>query len=214
MIPDQIDLLTKHHPQVIKRFEKIFYHFEAIKSKKGPVKVPDGVTWNAVFCMRSLLRELPQLYQENFAPIDPKLFMKIMRSSYAASADCQLNWYMRRKIGEFQKSYLRLLEVTVKEQKTQPQEFFRGLLPRVRIINRNERVTGDSVNNVTDILIEKRKHLTVDQFHRVIELFIKDQTLDPDVREAMARKASGQPAKVRNMMDSMIQTVRYQSEGL
>src|SRR5690606_13308697 len=56
------DYLISSERGVVNDFRKTFSYFERAKSVKGLVEVSDGITWDAIFCMRDLLRELPQIY--------------------------------------------------------------------------------------------------------------------------------------------------------
>ena len=56
----QSNLLLEQKSRLVKDFNKVFSYFERAKSSEGLVKVSDGVSWNAIFCMRDILRELPE----------------------------------------------------------------------------------------------------------------------------------------------------------
>ena len=51
--------------RLIKQFMQVFSYFEKAKSARGPYEVGDGIMWNAVYCMRDVLRELPLHYLNN-----------------------------------------------------------------------------------------------------------------------------------------------------
>jgi Ca2+/Na+ antiporter len=57
-----VSYLLDNHKKEVEAFRVDFSYFEMAKSSKGPQKVADGMNWNAIFCMRDILRELPQIY--------------------------------------------------------------------------------------------------------------------------------------------------------
>ena len=57
-----VSYLLDNHKKEVQAFREDFSYFEMAKSSKGPQKVADGMNWNAIFCMRDILRELPQIY--------------------------------------------------------------------------------------------------------------------------------------------------------
>ena len=96
------EYLLKEHQDLIKNFKKVFCYFEKAKSRRGPHKVMDGQTWDAIYCMRDILRELPvHLFgKETF--MSPERFMETLASSYASKRDRTLDGTKTRKIHEFQ----------------------------------------------------------------------------------------------------------------
>jgi hypothetical protein len=55
-------LSMKKSSSVVRDFRNVYSYFEKAKSKKGLYEIQDGVTWDAVFCIRDILRELPSRY--------------------------------------------------------------------------------------------------------------------------------------------------------
>ena len=78
--------------------------------ERGPHKVPDGQNWDAIYCMRDMLRELPLHLFEKEAVMTPEVFMDTMASSYASKQDRTLTEAKTRKIHEFQKRYWALVQ--------------------------------------------------------------------------------------------------------
>lgn len=68
------------------------------------------MTWDAVFCMRDLLRELPERLMEGTGPLEPEAFIAMMRSSYASDRDVRLYPARRARVRRFQRSYIRLMQ--------------------------------------------------------------------------------------------------------
>ena len=93
------EYLFNEHQDLIKKFKGVFSYFEKAKSKRGPHKVPDGQNWDAIYCMRDMLRELPLHLFGKEAIMTPEVFMETIASSYASKRDRTV---MKRKIRKMQ----------------------------------------------------------------------------------------------------------------
>src|SRR5690606_951695 len=112
----QIELIQNHIKKV-ESFRRVFSYFERAKSKKGFYKVADGITQDAIFCMRDILREFPQLYLARRTILEPKEFLEVIKSSYAKRADLKLTPIRIRQIKKFQEQYLDLVNIVCKKKK-------------------------------------------------------------------------------------------------
>ncbi|MGB0909343.1 MAG: hypothetical protein ACPGYT_03200, partial [Nitrospirales bacterium] len=74
------DYLFKERQNLIKKFKEVFSYFEKAKSKTGPHNVPDGRTWDAIYCMRDMLRELPIHLFEKETIMPPEVFLETIAS--------------------------------------------------------------------------------------------------------------------------------------
>lgn len=169
-------LLTKHR-KIFNSFKSHFEYFERAKSLEGIEEVGDGLNWSAIFCMRDILRELPQIYLFNdLEVISPEKFINIIKSSYATNDDLRLTPYRKNKIRGFQRDYLKLVSHTSSDI----YQTLTQIAARSSIINRYDRVTGDSVTTIVDKLMKKRPKLTVVEYDEILQDFICYQNLDPD----------------------------------
>jgi len=109
------EYLFKEQQDLIKNFKGVFSYFEKAKSKRGAHKVPDGRTWDAIYCMRDILRELPLHLFEKETIMTPEAFMGTIASSYANTRDRKLTEAKTRKIHEFHKRYMALVQQTAKK---------------------------------------------------------------------------------------------------
>lgn len=202
------DLMEKK-PRIISRLEDSFYYFETARSKKGPVKVPDGINWNAVYCMRSLLRVLPTKYQESFQPIEPGDFLKILKSSYADRSALRLSRYRGDKIKQFQKNYLALINWLAKHQGLAKKDVLDTISERSKVINRFQRITGDSICVLGDKFTKLRKKVSPKVYHKIMEEFLSRQTLDPDQREvALDDEQKNSTSKMLATFDNILRKYR------
>jgi uncharacterized protein HemX len=194
----------------------VFSYFEKTKSKRGAHKVPDGRTWDAIYCMRDILRELPTHLFEKEAIMTPEVFMETMASSYANKRDRTFNEAKTRKIHEFQKRYMGLVQQTAKTFKNTERKILLELGMRSSIINQYDRITGNSIIEVTDKVLRERKRLSFDEMQKVIHDFIYYQKMrpDPDTKIEIKTLNSVEERRSQQVMHKIIGLVREHRESL
>lgn len=199
----------------MKKFEKHFSYFERATSKRGPIKTGDGVTRNAIFCMRDLLRELPAEYMKSFETISPQRFISIIRSSYATKRDLKLNKSRVRHMNRLQKCYMRLVQTVSKNHKLKVEQVLAVVTQRSQLINRQERVTGDAISHIQDRLLRSRRKMTSKQMHDLIVEFVNNQILDPDLPKSQRiLRITNLPPTGSKLMQDMQAIIRDCREGL
>lgn len=204
------DHLLKDHLETVTQFRKVFSYFERSKSKRGPYKVADGINRDAIFCMRDILRELPQIYLTKEGMLSPEDFMEIIKSSYARKSDLKLTELRRKQISRFQKLYLALINVAFKSPGMNKSQFLLELTMRSSVINKYDRVTGDSITYIVEKVKKLRPRLSADELYNLAVQFSAYQNLDPDKKV----KASEQPQRQKNIMQNLYSIVRECREGL
>ena len=137
------DIILKNHLNELRVFRRAYTYFERAKSQRGTYKVADGINRDAVFCMRDILRELPQMILTRGDIISPDEFTEIIRSSYAKKADLRLTAMRRHQIDRFQKSYLKLMDLMARALKKERAQVLIDVTMRSSVINKYDRVTGD-----------------------------------------------------------------------
>tara|TARA_R110000868_G_scaffold117600_16_gene312647 strand:+ start:24959 stop:26785 length:1827 start_codon:yes stop_codon:yes gene_type:complete len=202
------DYIFKSHRQVIAEFRKIYSWFETAKSSEGLIEVADGVNRNAIYCMRDILRELPQIYlaRGESELLSDEEFIDIIRSSYASDEDVALNSTLKTKIKIFQTQYRELVGLAGK-----PKQVLLGLTMRSSVINKYDRVTGDAVTTIVDKVMHAKPKLNADDMYLVLREFSEFQNLDPDF------KRSQEPSRRKpreKLMKTMVKIVREYREGL
>jgi len=175
----QIELIQNHIKKV-ESFRRVFSYFERAKSKKGFYKVADGITQDAIFCMRDILREFPQLYLARRTILEPKEFLEVIKSSYAKRADLKLTPIRIRQIKKFQEQYLDLVNIVCKKKKMNIENLLLEVVMRSSVINKYDRVTGNSISFVVDKIASTKPKLTAEEIFEVSQNFKYYQTLDPD----------------------------------
>ncbi len=210
------EYLLKEHQDLIKNFKKVFSYFEKTKSRRGPHKVMDGQTWDAIYCMRDILRELPVYLFGKKTFMSPELFLETLASSYASKRDRTLDGTKTRKIHEFQKRYWALVQQTARAFKTTERKILLELGMRASIINQYDRITGNSILEVTGKVLRERKRLSFDDMHKVIQDFIHYQKMQPDSEKKhdMKNLNSVEQRRSQQVMHKIIGLVRENRESL
>lgn len=204
------DLLLKDHLKTVTRFREVYSYFERSKSKKGVYKVADGITRDAIFCMRDILRELPQLYLSRESLLNPQEFMEIIKSSYARKSDLKLTDLRIRQINRFQSLYLSLIRAVERTTSQTRSQFLLELTMRSSIINRYDRVTGDSITYIVEKVQKLRPRLSAEELYHLTEHFSTYQNLNPDKKhEPLAI-----PTRQNTIMKGLTTIVRDCREGL
>ncbi len=210
----QVEFLIQNAKKEIDAFREDFTYFEMAKSSKGPIKVPDGMNWNAIYCMRDILRELPQIYLSRGTDslLAHDEFIDILKSKYATRKD--LKWTLRKdyKVKSFQKGYLKLIHIAGRKFKLNTEKTLLEITMRSSVLNKYDRVTGDSITNIVQKVMSKKPKLSAEEIYQILKEFTAYQNLDPDRvhRQSNFEKEVGQS----RMIKGMLQIVRDFREGL
>lgn len=176
-------LRDKRSARRVRRFQEVCRYFEKAKSRRGPYDVADGITWDAIFCLRDVLRELPKyLLANDQTPMSPERFINTMRSSYADEDDMKLSAHRVRRIREFQELYLWLVREVSLRTGQSILRILQLMTQRSSVINRYERVTGDAIVQAAQALVRNANSLTANDMQRTMENFVDAQVLIPDYK--------------------------------
>ncbi len=208
------DYLLENCRKDIEDFREDFTYFEMAKSVKGPQKVPDGINWNAIYCMRDILRELPQFLLSR--GMDNRLseteFLDIVKSSYATKADLKRSLRKDLKIRSFQKNYLKLITLVAKKFKETPEKVILDVSMRSSVINKYDRVTGDSITSIVEKIMNKKPKLKADEISVILKEFTDYQNLNPD-KDRRPSNFEAEKEQSR-LVKGMLQIVREFRDGI
>ncbi|MCB0348209.1 MAG: YdiU family protein [Bdellovibrionales bacterium] len=183
----ETNYLYKNHRAQVKAFRKVFSYFEMAKSKKGIEKTADGIICNAIFCMRDVLRELPQLLSVRKKILEPAEFIEVTKSSYATKNDLIENSYRNQKTQEFQKKYLKLVKAVVAISKKDESKTLLEMATRSSIINKYDRVTGDSVTCIVEEVMKVKPRMKPSSIFDLSKELSNYQDLNPEKKETPSR---------------------------
>ncbi|MBI3353226.1 MAG: YdiU family protein [Nitrospirae bacterium] len=208
-------LKNRRDREAVRKFRRLLRYFENAKTRRGRHAVADGNTWDAIFCVRDLLRELPALYLSGAKTLSPERFIEILRSEYASRTDVRISRSRREKIARFQSAYWRLVRRAAALKGRTADDVLRTIRNRSALINRYSRVTGDAVIVVARRLVRESKILSTDALHRMFRDFVEEQILRPESRPAPA--VSGRSAKngeTWRALRAMLNKVKECREGI
>jgi len=201
---------------VIRSFRSLCRYFENAKSRKGPHSVGDGITRDAIFCLRDILREIPSLYlTSDAASIPPETFINIIKSNYAGNKDLALTYGRKEKIRQFQTVYINLVDRIAHLTGANRQTVLKMMASRSSLINRYDRATGDALIYVTDQLVRNKNKFTTTELSRIIHSFVEQQILRPEYFEqGPASKTGMHDMKSKQLMKTMLEMVEVYREGI
>ena len=199
----------------LRRLRTIVHMFERVQSKSGIYKIDDGITADALFCVRDVLRELPAHYLHSDVDMPVNQFIEILKSEYVTERDTLLTPTRRVRILQFQRAYRLLYKAVAAYTGQSPRTVLRGMRERAALINRYERVTGDAVLYVGERLVKGAKHMDSRAIHAMFHQFVEQQVLRPEYfcHIQPSRGALRSP-KARLILRAMLQDVRNLRSGL
>lgn len=207
---NHVDHLLKYHLPKVTKFRRVFSYFERSKSKRGMYKVPDGITRDAIFCMRDIMRELPQLYLAKGTILSHSDFIEIIKSSYAKKSDLKLTEIRKKQIHRFQSTYMSFLNAIEKDHHSSRAQQLLELTMRSSIINKYDRVTGDSITFIVEKVMKHRPKLNSDELYDLATQFANYQNLNPDQKTGSTKL----PERHKNIMQNFYSIVRECREGI
>jgi len=171
--------IAEASPPCLEKLLKLHNRLERRRSSRGRHRVADGLSWNAVYCMRDVLRELPQrlidLSPEGAAQLQPEAFYEIAISDYASRKDRQLTPYRQQLARNYQRAFLELCKWAAKHGRRSPESVLAGLAPRAAARNPYARMTGDGLTHATRRLTVNRGRLAPEETYRLIKAFANSQ---------------------------------------
>lgn len=204
------DILMKKHRNLVTKYRKTFSYFERAQAKRGIYKVADGINRDAIFCMRDILREFPQLYMTRQSLLSPEDFMEIIKSSYAKRKDLKLTPLRVRQIKRFQEQYMALLSKVERETNQTKPQLILELTMRSSIINKYDRVTGNSITYIIEKVQRLRPKLKADELFQLAKHFSTYQNLNPDKKDTVEELRPRQ----QSIMQNLHSIVRECREGI
>lgn len=199
----------------IREFRKLLRYFENAKARRGPRPVADGITWDAIFCVRDLLRELPKIYLSRNKTLSPVEFIDILRSKFASRSDIRVGRSRQDKIVRFQKAYRKLVRRGAALKCQNDDDLLRTIEERSALINRPSRMTGRAVILISRRIVRESRLLSSESLHQMFRDFVEEQILRPEIRPAsppLDRHA--RVGETRRALRAMLETVKACREGI
>jgi uncharacterized protein YdiU (UPF0061 family) len=174
-----IESLMKNQIQAVREFYSEYTFFERVKTHSSEKKTEDGVNRPAIFSLKDGLREMSAFYRDHGQKLMPagQLF-SILLASTAGARDSKMSDTQAVRLESLQSKYLKLIELSLGRRSFH--RMIKEIAARSAVINRRDRITGNSITLITDMILDARKKkLSQKDFQKVIESFVEAQVLVP-----------------------------------
>lgn len=178
--PEMTEILLSRRPGLVRRFRREHSWFEHARSARGPRRVEDGITWNAVYSTRDLLRELPARVLASGNRLTPREVLELAASTYASRRDRRPTSTKLRHARDLERLHFQLLRAASNLSAVPLARVIEDVQARSSVINRFARITGDAATYAVERLTRKRSRLSPDEVYRVIHSFVRAQILVPE----------------------------------
>jgi uncharacterized protein YdiU (UPF0061 family) len=165
--------LVRKNLDLVEEFEKTFRFFERKEKGKGLKRTPDGVNDPALFCTRSLLRELPRKLLLDEQELQSREFLSLMKTKFLSQKEMQRDNVYAGTVKKFQANYLAILRQAHKGKSLRRAVLETAM--RASQHNRTGYATGDAIIYVVDTLLAKRKQLRRNEFISLVDAFVHHQ---------------------------------------
>ncbi|MBL7686661.1 MAG: hypothetical protein JNJ49_01415 [Bdellovibrionaceae bacterium] len=176
--------LVKSKRKAVEELYSSFLALETMKTSAGIKKLPDGVNRPAIFNMRRVLRELPEIvYTDSKSWVKPTtdVMIELMKSSFAKRADLRVRGALAQKIGRFTTAYMSFLSDTLGNRPHA--QTLKSFKARARSKNREGRITGNGSEYLVEEIMKARKRgLSLEDLRHAVELYISAQSPERDPR--------------------------------
>ncbi len=211
--PPDVRWLQRNAADAIARLDRVHGWFERARSSRGPCPASDGLTWNAIYSTRDLLRELPRERLERDAALPAAKLLEIAASAYASARERRITAHRARQARELQRAWLDLVDRIADARDSSRVAVLRGIAARAALIDRRDRITGDAIDYAAHEIVT-RPELGAEQVHRLIAGFAASQDLQPRHADPRAIECASTGPGVRAILDAMLQVVDELRHGL
>ena len=125
------------------------------------------------------LGELPQLYLSRGGDLQNEEFIDIMKSSFATEEDLELSSYRKKLIREFQSSYWKIVDIISIHKQEDKARTLLSMTMRSSLINKFDRITGDSITKIVQEVIEKKPRMKAEEVYKFLSDLVTYQNLVP-----------------------------------
>jgi hypothetical protein len=115
---------------------------------------------------------------------------------------------------------MQVIEATARLTDSRLENVIGKVSARSAVINRSDRITGDAICNVGDKILKTRKQMERREIFSVIESFIDEQVLVPDIklkqvrRPTIGTKSQNQDAKAGEQAKNNSKKISGRSESI
>lgn len=212
----EAEMMISKKSRLVNHYEQMFRWWERKTKQKKHYRVADGITKDALYSMRDILRELPAHLATSWSLMPTKTFMMHIASTYCGTNEARPTLVRRIWAERFQRSYMDLVEACARLSESKRDNVVGRMAARCAITNRSDRITGDAICNVGNQIIKSRKKLERKELFDVISSFIHDQIRVPEVKitgvvrsTVATKKLSGKPETILKALGRVVYEMRH-----
>lgn len=199
---------------LLNRFRNQVRYYEKAVSNRKSYRVADGIMRDAIFCIRDILRELPHRLHDHGDYYSPADFINIISSQYASKRDLASHRRNSARIRNFQRTYKDIIFLVAKQSGKPEKQVLQSIQNRSSLINRYEKMTGDALIHIVSRMTRKSMRLTFNQRYSLMQSFINDQILDPDVRLDDTKRPVPRGEKMKKFYEWIFKIMKENREGI
>lgn len=211
---DLAERVLQREPDAVARIERLVRWFEHARSARGPVKVSDGLSWNAIYCVRDVLRELPAAFLSSPRGPSAQRILELALSRYASRRDRRPTPWRRAQARALARAWIALVDRAAAHAGCDRDTLLRRLVPRVAVICRADRITGDGIEHASDRLLRMWRRLPPGELHTLLRRFVTAQAVVPRAAGASAAPEPALGPEAERLLARMLRAVREHREGL
>lgn len=211
---NQSEYLLSKQMRLVKQFKAAHGYFERAKSSRGKYSVGDGITCDAIYCMRDIQRELPIYFLRNKELPAEKQFLEMMASSYAKKKDLVVTPQRRQRINQFMRLYLRMMTTLAEANNSSIEHVFSEVVMRSSVINMADRITGDAIISITAQLVRGKKDMSFSELQSIMEHFVDCQRRNPSIPTTQKGPSLLPRGKPLALLQRMLGIVHKLREGI
>lgn len=196
----QAEKLNQYQNDAVKSLDKSYRYFERKKVSKDVTRVPDGINRPALFNMRKLTLSLFQKLtsSEQISDVALDSILSNSFSIFAPHRDKKITLEMRTQFRHLINNFLDLCNSIRGRRKLN--RFISDLSPRAQSENRLDRMTGNGVEHVVEIILEQiRKNASSKLIQKSIEGFIASQPSKQDAHTSSIRLRGSSKTVLKTM---------------
>lgn len=213
--PKQIEILLTLRPRIVAQFVAQYQTIEGFKTHRRAMRVADGINRPAIFSMRRLLRQLPGFVAEKSLPSlsEPLLAKELFHMTLAERAKGKDRVMLpghARALLLFFKAYTQLVSSITNLANFK--RTLRNIDERSRIINRENRVTGNSVTLVVEHIVKLTRRNPGELKPQIlIDRFLETQVFDPSFSQGsdatnVAAETSPREKRALHLLFDLVET--------
>lgn len=196
------------------KFHTKFRFFEKAVAKRKAYKVADGITRDAIFCMRDFLREFPEQLAEENKFYSAKEFVNLVASNYSSQMDRSAYTKKENQIESMQSCYVEIMGHCHYLTGISKNKLLLQLSERSAVINPHAKLTGNAVINIAHKILQKRSQLSFSELNTLIHNIVHEHVYDPDYKDKYNDVVYRKSAKITTILNWSVKAIQDHRAGI